>query len=516
MKGIVPLALLVMAALAAETKHQFSPRMDYEEWKPLGRGDPLNNDPTYDYVPPVLDRVRYWIDPSKRTPDPPQSKTDVMVLGAHTEIPITATTLKATSRLGTIPFLDPILRFMDASNNGFSLSSPAGFFRPTPSPQHYTPQQHYSQPSPTPTDLGPPPPPPTFKVQALQRPPYTMLMPPPPPTLLTEVPETSFGTSTKTTTPADETSYTTVSTQKLDATSSSAINITIPPVTTTVIAKIENLYKPVAINMPESVSNETNEFPFENPTLPEEMQPPLVSLFDDSNHIQYQDKPTVDTKKRTPQEKQPYSGFLPTTIRTPLTTDTTSLTTDPIFKHYNQPSKPVRPPYYLIIQGHSKVKTYGAGKQKIKPLTSNEIYFGDEKSQPDGIEYEKSRRKERKLRLDPNDLITEGEVIQGRPTIELSAKYQTKDQLSFMVEDKRKTRKRRSITGRNLLAVAGTKDEVKLDDQQLGLESLIALNDDYNSEDVIKLLLKEEGQGSGFSGLINSILGRSLRSNDEI
>lgn len=35
--------------------------MEYNEWMPVGRrGDPLKNDPTYDYSPPVLDRVRYW------------------------------------------------------------------------------------------------------------------------------------------------------------------------------------------------------------------------------------------------------------------------------------------------------------------------------------------------------------------------------------------------------------------------------------------------------------------------
>lgn len=37
-----------------------SPRMDFEQWTPLGRGDPLKNDPTFDYLPPVLDKVHYW------------------------------------------------------------------------------------------------------------------------------------------------------------------------------------------------------------------------------------------------------------------------------------------------------------------------------------------------------------------------------------------------------------------------------------------------------------------------
>ena len=56
----------------------FSPRMDYEEWTPLGRGDPLKNDPTYDYVPPVLDRVQYWLDSHTTEAS---SKRDILILG---------------------------------------------------------------------------------------------------------------------------------------------------------------------------------------------------------------------------------------------------------------------------------------------------------------------------------------------------------------------------------------------------------------------------------------------------
>lgn len=57
----------------------FSPRMDYDEWTPLGRGNPLRNDPTYDYVPPVLDRVHYWLDSQTTEPSP---KRDILLLGA--------------------------------------------------------------------------------------------------------------------------------------------------------------------------------------------------------------------------------------------------------------------------------------------------------------------------------------------------------------------------------------------------------------------------------------------------
>lgn len=35
--------------------------LDYNNvWTPIGHGDPLKKDPTFDYSPPVLDRVRYW------------------------------------------------------------------------------------------------------------------------------------------------------------------------------------------------------------------------------------------------------------------------------------------------------------------------------------------------------------------------------------------------------------------------------------------------------------------------
>lgn len=53
----------------------FSPRVDYNEWLPVGRADPLKNDPTFDYSPPVLDRVRYWGDNANK------EKKDILLLG---------------------------------------------------------------------------------------------------------------------------------------------------------------------------------------------------------------------------------------------------------------------------------------------------------------------------------------------------------------------------------------------------------------------------------------------------
>lgn len=48
-----------------------------------------------------------------------------------------------------------------------------------------------------------------------------------------------------------------------------------------------------------------------------------------------------------------------TTPFTPTTMPAITLTTDQLFSHYKQPVEPLRGPMYLIIQGHSKVKTYG-------------------------------------------------------------------------------------------------------------------------------------------------------------
>ncbi|RVE41805.1 hypothetical protein evm_013552 [Chilo suppressalis] len=61
----------------------FSPRMDFDQWKPLtGRGDPLRKDPTYDYEPPVLERVHYWADDTRLEREQyPERKSEVLMLG---------------------------------------------------------------------------------------------------------------------------------------------------------------------------------------------------------------------------------------------------------------------------------------------------------------------------------------------------------------------------------------------------------------------------------------------------
>lgn len=73
--------------------------MDYEQWTPLGRGDPLKNDPTYDYVPPVLDRVHYWMDPSRKSED---KKTEILVLGVSSKKPSNSKIENRRDQLGGV------------------------------------------------------------------------------------------------------------------------------------------------------------------------------------------------------------------------------------------------------------------------------------------------------------------------------------------------------------------------------------------------------------------------------
>lgn len=52
------------------------PKVEYNgQWTPVGRGDPLK-DPTFDYMPPVLDRVKYWVDGTSN-----KNKNDILLLG---------------------------------------------------------------------------------------------------------------------------------------------------------------------------------------------------------------------------------------------------------------------------------------------------------------------------------------------------------------------------------------------------------------------------------------------------
>jgi len=61
----VPLAVIFVVWVAAPTsttgKRMISMKRGMDDWKPVGYGNPMLNDPTLVYVPPVLDPVHYGI-----------------------------------------------------------------------------------------------------------------------------------------------------------------------------------------------------------------------------------------------------------------------------------------------------------------------------------------------------------------------------------------------------------------------------------------------------------------------
>lgn len=67
---------------------------------PVGRGDPLKNDPTYDYSPPVLDRVHYW---GESAVNDKSNKKEILLLGVSSKQPI-------NRKMDTIPLTSNIRR----------------------------------------------------------------------------------------------------------------------------------------------------------------------------------------------------------------------------------------------------------------------------------------------------------------------------------------------------------------------------------------------------------------------
>lgn len=69
-----------------------NPRVDYNQWTPVGHADPLKNDPTFDYVPPTSGRVRYWSESAetknnneRQTVNNTNEKSEILLLGVPVE-----------------------------------------------------------------------------------------------------------------------------------------------------------------------------------------------------------------------------------------------------------------------------------------------------------------------------------------------------------------------------------------------------------------------------------------------
>lgn len=76
--SLTTLSFLLIVGRQEGARAIYSPQLEYTEWVPMGRGDPLKNDPTYDYSPPKLDLVKYWADGSGHKD---KAKTDILMLG---------------------------------------------------------------------------------------------------------------------------------------------------------------------------------------------------------------------------------------------------------------------------------------------------------------------------------------------------------------------------------------------------------------------------------------------------
>nr|CAH7715444.1 unnamed protein product [Callosobruchus chinensis] len=521
----------------------FSPRMDYEQWKPLGRGDPLNNDPTYDYVPPVLDRVQYWVDPADRKPDAVPSeenqKTEVLLLGITSKKPASGSSPKADSRRDSY---DPYTKYVD----GWKFSNNQRIARPSFIPS--IPTSFFSQLFPKNKNTIYPERP-TFPKGTEQRVPYTMLMPPPivqttvttghgeeithspilflsssSPTTPRTVPSSSTSGSGVTVQPAnlvfhssslstdaefkkhstlpikgsipdfrDELVYSThlappetlvkqefaplpsdhFSTKPLTAAGSNQnVNYVTPPPLIKPDSEfmfkgqvsdddISNSY--VNIGKPEAEVHSSglgvdmgSVIHQPMPLVPPNMvvfphrvsQMPTQTIEDmQTMHPPPPTETPVFTKTTEAVVKLVGGGTIPpsTTLDTTTITATTvasttkmeeatttvaTLTTDPLLKHYKQPQEHVKRPLYLIIEGHSKVKTYGPSKQiyGINVQETNEIPGSEDRYEKNyevkhlhGFNKEQPKLDEPNRRARTGNLQTLKHVVQtGLGSIDLS------------------------------------------------------------------------------------------------
>ncbi|XP_047002612.1 uncharacterized protein LOC124619992 [Schistocerca americana] len=358
------LAFFLLQTKGSYGRGVFSPRVDYDEWTPLGRGDPLKNDPTYDYVPPVLDRVHYWLEPASRTPDPPLATTpqpEVPVLRPRQPTPLpppVATTADAAPP--TAPqssqaqlesrrdVFDQFLKIVDASKFGSN-------HHYSSLPASYYPSPFYHKPS------APP-----------MRPPYTMLMPPPPPpptaSALARPTQGQTSVSLQHANLVYHASTTQPLQQALDWKEGKTQLATVAAAPPTAAAPTRPPAAHDAVDLSSLLQS-----------LLRDEATPVTAVAPQSDAF------TVTTPPATPTTTV-------TTCATPVATTVASLTTDPLFSHYKQPAEPLRGPMYLIIQGHSKVKTYGAANKHQHSYHGIPIQNSNDIQQEQDMETDRSGR----------------------------------------------------------------------------------------------------------------------------
>lgn len=392
--------------LVAASGRVFGPRMDYDEWTPLGHGDPLKNDPTYDYVPPVLERVHYWMEP-KESNARRDSSADSFVKFVDSAVPVPATMLvppplPPQPPASTTPAPTALTADSPPPSSAYSSLNPYHHFEDRP----VVPNVHFEE---KPLRFDTPLVSNVFEDGRLadgssassgsggsqaemfahfHKPVLHLDMPPPAGNgVVFDVDKPTAGPRP---TPRPMSSKTNYDDKLSDnvirfdgkPSSSKGAHPMIP------LAPVEERpprgppppAAPRPEEQPAALSNviggsgapDTPEsLPRPLPAKPPAQQPPAMMTPPPppttSSSLPPPPTPTRAAPGAAP--AVPSSGLsgsggdISSLIRGLLhqeaATTATSLTTDPLFAHYKQPVTPVNGPPYLIIQGHSKVKTYG-------------------------------------------------------------------------------------------------------------------------------------------------------------
>ncbi len=274
--------------------------MDYDEWTPLGRGDPLKNDPTFDYSPPMVSKVKYWINPLFRTPDPPivplESTTESGQYTATTVGPTTPS--KSSGSLSKQPSSDIkrfYVDFKDPSDMTYVQLMNSRYSNKLTRPPLQYQQNHYYNPTRQPPA------------------PLPMLIPPPP------VEPSSYSSTKIENSTALELSW--------DIRTHSTASTGVDYLTSTTPMIVETYS--TAKTAPNTDKFESKIQSFKTTTSDKSILQNLLG-----------------------KEKSDARATSPTTLK--------PLTPHPVPYYMKQSVRPIKTSSYLIIQGHSKVKKYGA------------------------------------------------------------------------------------------------------------------------------------------------------------
>ncbi|XP_055299338.1 uncharacterized protein LOC129566954 [Sitodiplosis mosellana] len=319
------------ATIEPEGRALFNPRVDYNQWTPVGHADPLKNDPTFDYVPPTSVSVRYWSESSEGKSNNDNAaanntvdKSEILLLGAPVEHSV---------HVQSNHLRQPEVKSANRRSSPYFPPEPSRVLTP-PSMQAY--MSSYDQ-SAHPSE-------------------YNYYATPPSNYWNNDLPVSHSSDAY----PDESASYVTVIRPKTNP----------HPYSSTIYNKnVRNSIYHLAANVN---SLEIEKRPhWVQSLLQKEVtyQPPSTTpsvVFAYSPHIYEPQSTNLNIKVEAP-PKDTLSiehSFAEPTTATPTPT---IMTTDSLFSHYNQPALPVRGPMYLIIQGHSKVKTYGADQYDKKP-----------------------------------------------------------------------------------------------------------------------------------------------------